>query len=81
MANRIAVEFVRAVLLKNPEARTFEDIYDALTWAASTRSFYNLGYKELSMAGVSFSLNSTHKFAGLIAEVEESLRGDLRHAA
>lgn len=72
MASKIAVEFVRNVLLHNPDAKSFGDIYDALTRAASTRSFHNLGHKELNMAGISFSLHSTHQLAQIIDEVQSA---------
>jgi hypothetical protein len=81
MPTETATEFVRAVLLRNPQAKTFGDIYDAMTWAASTRSFHNLGYKELSAVGVSFALHETSRLAGLIAEVQESITMDLRRLA
>ena len=73
MSNRIAVEFVRDILTKNPGANNFGAIYDAMTRAACTRSFRNLGYTELSMAGISFSLLSFSRLEGLIAEVQHSM--------
>lgn len=80
MASKIAVEFVRNVLLQNPHAQTFGDIYDALTRAATTRSFHNLGHEELHLAGISFSLHGTHHLAQLIAEVQTGgLNQDIPH--
>ena len=72
MTSKLAVEFVRNVMLQNPDAKSFVDIYDALTWAASTRSFYNLGHEELSLAGISFSLHRTQHLEQLIAEAQET---------
>ena len=72
MANERAVEFVRNVLLQNPNAKSFGDIYDALTRAAATRSFQNLGHTELSLAGISFSLYGVDHLAELVAEVQSS---------
>ena len=79
MANRVAVEFVRDILVQNPNACTFGDIYDAMSRAACTRSFRNLGYHELSTVGVSFSLLSTNKLEQLIAEVRQSMLTELQH--
>jgi hypothetical protein len=70
--NRIAVEFVRYVLKQNPEADSFVAIYDAMSRTACARSFHNLGYEELSMAGVSFSLLDTNKLEHLISEARRS---------
>jgi hypothetical protein len=53
---KIAVEFVRYVLERNPEADSFAKIYDAMSRTASSRAFHNLGYQELASAGISFSL-------------------------
>ncbi len=72
MTRKIALEFVRDVLLQNPDAETFGDIYDALARAATTRSFHNLGHAELQLAGISFSLYGTDHLAQLIAEVQAS---------
>ena len=71
--NKIAVEFVRYVLDQNPEADSFVAIYDALSRTACARSFHNLGYEELSMAGVSFSLLNTSKLERLISEAQNSI--------
>ena len=57
--NKIAVEFVRYILQQNPDADDFEKIYDAMSRTACARSFHNLGYEELSLAGISFSLLHT----------------------
>ena len=79
MANQVAVEFVRDILIQNPRACTFGDIYDAMSRAACTRSFRNLGYQELSRVGISFSLLSTSKLDQLIAEVRQSMLVEQRH--
>ncbi|MEW5957049.1 MAG: hypothetical protein AB1801_04950 [Chloroflexota bacterium] len=71
--NKIAVEFVRYVLQQNPEAHSFVSVYDAMSRAACARSFHNLGYDELSMAGVSFSLLNTNQLEHLITEARKSL--------
>jgi hypothetical protein len=71
--NKIAVEFVRFVLEQNPNADNFVAIYDAMSRAACARSFHNLGYEELALAGVSFSLLETKKLEGLITEAQKSL--------
>jgi hypothetical protein len=73
MTRRIAVEFVRNVLQKNPHATDFGTIYDALARTASARSFHNLGYEELSRIGISFSLLSTNALDQLITEVRQSM--------
>ncbi len=70
--NKIAAEFVRDTLKQNPEARSFGDIYDAMSRAAYSRSFHNLGCEELALAGISFSLLDTGKLEHLITEVQES---------
>ena len=69
----IAIEFVRHVLEHNPEADSFEKIYDAMSRTAASRSFHNLGYQELSVAGISFSLLDTGKLENLITEARRSL--------
>jgi len=74
--NRIAIEFVRNILKQNPEATDFGDIYDAMTRAACQRSLHNLGYEELALAGISFSLLCTNELEHLIAEARESLAAD-----
>lgn len=70
--NKVALEFVRFVLQQNPNADDFTEIYDAMSRAACARSFHNLGYEELAMAGISFSLLNTSKLEHLIVEVRES---------
>ena len=70
--NKIAVEFVRYVLQQNPEAEDFTTIYDAMSRTACARSFHNLGYEELALAGVSFSLLHTYKLETLIREARKS---------
>ena len=71
-SNRIAVEFVRHILEQNPHANDFVAVYDAMSRAACARSFHNLGYEELAMAGVSFSLLNTSKLESLISEARNS---------
>ncbi len=73
MSEKIAVAFVQFVLQQNPDARNFASIYDAMTRAASSRSFRNLGYAELTRLGVSFSLLNT---AGLERLVDTARSGD-----
>ena len=46
---------------------------DAMTQTASARSFHNLGYEELYMAGISFSLLNTDKLELLISEARNSV--------
>jgi hypothetical protein len=69
LSSKIAIEFVRFVLDQNPKARNFTAIYDAMCRTACARSFHNLGYEELSVAGISFSLLDTRRLEGLITEV------------
>ncbi len=69
----IAVEFVRFVLKKYPNADSFVEIYDALSRTACARTFHNLGYEELALAGISFSLLDTSKLETIIAEARRSL--------
>ena len=71
--NKIAVEFARYVLEQNPGANDFVIIYDAMSRAACARSFHNLGYEELEMAGVSFSLLNTYQLELLISEAQKSV--------
>lgn len=71
--NKIAIEFIRHVLQQNPNVDSFVGIYDAMSRTASARSFHNLGYQELSMAGISFSLLDTGKLEHLITEARRSL--------
>ncbi len=74
--NRIAIEFVRKVLKQNPDVSNFGAIYDAMSRAACARSFYNLGYEELALAGISFSLLATSELERLIAEVKKSMSAE-----
>ena len=69
--NKIAVEFVRNVLTQNPHANNFGTIYDAMSRAACSRSFQNLGHEELALAGVSFSLLNIGNLDRLITEVQK----------
>ena len=69
--NKVAVEFVRYVLQQNPEAHNFVEIYDAMSRTACARSFHNLGYEELAIAGISFSLLNTNKLERLITEAQQ----------
>lgn len=71
--NKIAVEFVRYVMQQNPEANNFAGMYDAMSRTASARSFHNLGYEELAMAGVSFSLLNTYHLERLISEAQKTV--------
>ena len=71
--NTIAVEFIRYVLQQNPNVDNFVSVYDAMSRAACARSFHNLGYEELAIAGISFSLLDTNKLELLIAEAQDSL--------
>ena len=73
-SNKIAVEFIRYVLQQNPDAADFATIYDAMSRAACSRSFHNLGHEELALAGVSFSLLNTYKLETLISEAQNGLR-------
>jgi hypothetical protein len=70
--NKIALEFTRHVLTQNPNADSFGQIYDAMSRTASSRSFHNLGYTELAMAGISFSLLNTNKLEDLISAARRS---------
>lgn len=68
---KMAVEFVRHVLKHNPDAKSFAAIYDAMAREASARSFHNLGYDELAVAGISFSLLDTSKLERVISEAQK----------
>lgn len=68
----IAIEFVRHVLEHNPEADSFAKIYDAMSRTAASRSFHNLGYRELSVAGISFSLLDTSELESIILEARRA---------
>lgn len=71
--NGIAIEFVRFVLKKHPEASSFAEVYDAMSRTACARSFHNLGYEELSLAGISFSLLDTNKLEIIIKEAQQTV--------
>ena len=70
--NQVALGFVYFVLQQNPQMQSFVEIYDAMTQTASARSFHNLGYEELSQAGISFSLLNTDKLELLISEARNT---------
>jgi hypothetical protein len=72
--NEIAIEFTRYVLEQNPHADDFAGIYDAMSRAACTRAFNNLGHAELAQAGVSFSLLNTNDLERLISEAKKPTR-------
>ncbi len=74
--NKVAIEFVRHVIQKNPNAKSFTDIYDAMSRTACARSFHNLGHSELAMAGVSFSLLDTNKLELLIFEAQKPVSSE-----
>ena len=71
-ANQVALEFVRFVLEGQPEEANFQTIYDALSRAASGRSFRNLGHAELAQIGISFSLLETENLQALIEEAKKT---------
>jgi hypothetical protein len=71
--NKIAVEFVRYELERNPNADNFVAIYDAMSRAACARSFHNLGHEELAMAGISFSLLDTSRLEEFIDEAQKNI--------
>lgn len=70
--SKIALEFIKYVLEKNPNATDFVAVYDAMSRTACARSFHNLGHKELAMAGISFSLLDTNNLERLIQEARQS---------
>ncbi len=71
--NKVATEFIKYVLTQNPDATNFAEIYDAMSRTACNRSFHNLGYEELALAGISFSLLNTRELEDLISKVQTSL--------
>ncbi len=71
--NKVAVAFISNVLKQNPGAKSFETIYDAMSRAACRRSFHNLGYEELALTGISFSLLNTPQLEQLITQVQQSI--------
>lgn len=68
---KIAVEFIRFVLDRNPRAESFAAVYDAMSREACARSFHGLGHDELAVAGISFSLLDTSKLEDLISEARK----------
>ena len=72
MINKIAIEFAQFILQQNPNANSFATIYDAMSRAACTRSFRNLGREELAQAGISFSLLATSKLEQIISAAQRS---------
>jgi hypothetical protein len=81
LSNTVAKEFVRFVLKQNPNAGTFTELYDAMSRTACARSFHNLGYEELAIAGISFSLLNTRHLEHIITEVQESLDSGFNNEA
>ena len=73
MVNKIALEFAQYVLQQNPKAKSFVAMYDAMSRAATFRSFRNLGREELARLGISFSLLATGKLEYVIEEARKSL--------
>ena len=71
--NKVATEFIKYVLTQNPDVTNFVEIYDAMSRTACSRSFHNLGYEELALAGISFSLLNTKQLEHLISKVQASL--------
>lgn len=75
MVNKIALEFAQYVLKQNPKAKSFVAMYDAMSRAATFRSFRNLGRDELARLGISFSLLATGKLEHVIEEARMTLSG------
>ena len=73
MVNKIALEFAQYVLRQNPKAKSFVAMYDAMSRAATFRSFRNLGREELAGLGISFSLLATEKLEHVIEEARTAL--------
>lgn len=71
--NQIALEFACFVLRNEPTDAGFLHLYDAMSRAASGRSFRNLGHQELAQVGISFSLLETAKLEDLIIEARKRL--------
>ncbi|GIK40392.1 MAG: hypothetical protein BroJett011_42250 [Chloroflexota bacterium] len=71
--NQVALEFACFVLKKEPADSDFLHLYDAMSRAAASRSFRNLGHQELAQLGVSFSLLQTETLEHLIAEAHRKL--------
>jgi hypothetical protein len=74
LANKTALDFVRYVLQQNPNANSFGAVYDAMSRAACSKSFHNLGHHELARAGVSLSLLNTGNLERLITEVKQTMK-------
>jgi len=72
--SKVAVDFVRHVLQQNPNLDSFGAVYDAMSRAACSKSFNNLGHHELSRAGVSLSLLNTANLERLIAEARRTMK-------
>jgi len=75
LVNQIALEFAQYVLKQNPKANTFVAMYDAMSRAATFRSFRNLGREELARLGISFSLLATGALEHVIEEARLALSG------
>ena len=75
MVNQIALEFAQYVLKQNPKAKSFVAMYDAMSRAATFRSFRNLGREELARLGISFSLLATGTLEHIIEEARMALSG------
>lgn len=75
--NQIALEFARFVLQDQPADADFLKIYDAMSRAATGRTFRNLGHQELAQLGISFSLLGTQDLEILINEARKSLTATL----
>ena len=68
----VALEFVLSVVRQNRTA-DFADLCDAMAFAATMRTFRNMGYRELAKVGVSFSLLRRQELAALVAEARRRL--------
>jgi len=68
----IALEFVCSVVRQHRTAG-FADLCDAMAFAATMRTFRNMGYQELARVGVSFSLLRRQQLAALVAEARRQL--------
>lgn len=71
--NQVALEFACFVLRNAPVDADFLHLYDAMSRAASRRSFRNLGHQELAQVGISFSLLGTGNLEALIMEARKKL--------
>jgi hypothetical protein len=72
--NPVALEFAHFVLQSQPADAGFLEIYDAMSRAATRRSFRGLGLAELAQVGVSFSLLATANLEALIKEARQTPR-------